>query len=276
MRVPRWTALHWAVLHHHLETVKLLLELDADDTIGHEWNRSPLDIARQTGSKEMISVLQHFSHKGLNRDLQTLVPSSSPCLTIYQVRPADQDCKFNTKEVSSEVLRSTFSQYIIFSNPYTAPPRVVVGLYQINMSASRNIRIKTYANEVLPDRFLIHIDSWAGSILYSAGSTWFVVAGNDLDYQFGSFNTLEDHSWDEPQAITKRRIEFVRPYDCPPEVVVWLDCLDIDRNWDWRVRATANEIDSTGFTLQIEALGNCALFGGRVVDRISSMERWSC
>jgi len=23
----RWTALHWAVLHHHLETVKLLLEM---------------------------------------------------------------------------------------------------------------------------------------------------------------------------------------------------------------------------------------------------------
>jgi len=206
--------------------------------------------------------------QGLNRDLQTLVPS---CLTIHQVRPADQDCKFNTKEVSSEVLRSTFSQYIIFSNPYTAPPRV----YQINMSASRNIRIKTYANEVLPDRFLIHIDSWAGSILYSAGSTWFVVAGNDFDYQFGSFNTLEDHSWDEPQAITNRRIEFVRPYDCA-EVVVWLDCLNIDRNWYWHVRATANEIDSTGFTLQKGVGQLCLVWWGRVVDRISSMERWSC
>jgi len=261
-----WTALHHAVHCNHVETVKLLLGLGADETIGHEGSESPLDLARQNGSKEMVAVLQHFDHEAPNRDLvQTIGASSRPCLRTHQPRSFDLQCQFNTHEISSGTLTSPrCSKGITFPIPYAAPPRIAVGLYRINMSPQSNIRIKTYADEVLPDRFRIHIDAWAGSILYSGGSTWFAVAEDDRYYQFGSFNTLEDHAWDEPQAITKRRIEFVRPYDCPPEVVLWFDFLDMADYRDWRVGATANEIDSTGFTLQIEALGNCALFGGGV------------
>jgi ankyrin repeat protein len=252
-----WTALHAATQSGHSEAVKLLLDLHADTRVGRKYGRAPLDIARMKGFEEIISLLQNYDNKALQRDGQRLERKPaidlSGCIYHYG--------NFNTKQVWSQKCPPMCSLEIFFTIPYATPPDVAVGFNEICTSGPQNIRIKTYTSEIECDRFRMHIVTWAGSAMSSAGTTSFIVGGDDLDYQCGSFNTLEDHAWDEPQVQTTRRISFTRPYDSPPEVVVWLNCLDMFHKRDWRVRVNTTDITSTGFTLHIDSLGDTLLFG---------------
>ena len=265
------TALQEAASSGLVETVKLLLDLQADTTIGKESGNTALDIAKWNGFKDIVILLENAESEAPRTDESSFaiktastepVISNASTLTTHPSSRVDHNGIFNTTEIHpGSTCPPRCSLEILFAIPYPAPPSLVVGLNEIATSCRDNIRIKTYVDEVHCGRFRIHIDSWAGSRLYSAGSTWFTVMEGDEEYQYGSFNTLEDHAWDEPQMRTTRSIKFARPYDSPPAIVVWLNSLDMFRIYGWRVRASATDISSTGFSLHIDSLGDTQLFG---------------
>lgn len=258
--------LQWTVESGHVETVKLLLDLLAD-AIGTESRDSALEIARWNEFEEIVTLLENAQLPGappsrFATKTGELAMSNDRKLTIHTPSRVDHDGRFHSMEIYPGFrCPPRCSREILFASPYPAPPSLVVGLNEIATSRRDNIRIKTYADEVHCDRFRIHIDSWARSKFFSAGSTWFTVGEGDQEYQYGSFNTLEDHPWDEPQIRTSRSIRFVRPYDVAPVVVVWLNSLDLYRQNEWRLRASASDISSTGFTLHIDSFGDTILFG---------------
>lgn len=145
------------------------------------------------------------------------------------------------------------SKKVSFTNPYSTPPGIVVGFNVLNIAKDANIRVNSYASNIQNDSFSINIDSWGDTKLCYSSCSWLEVAPNDPDFQFGIFDTREDHSVDERQVLTTRLITFPRAYCKPPQVVVWLSSLDLCQDMNGRVNTYADNITATGFTLHIDS-----------------------
>jgi len=87
------------------------------------------------------------------------------------------------------------------------------------------------------------------------------LAPGDLDFLTGEHtrNLLTD-----PSAPAAVRIDFERPFHTPPNVVVFFNCIDLDRKRNWRLETTATDIDVKGFTLNIRTWSNTILHSARV------------
>lgn len=170
----------------------------------------------------------------------------------------DPEANFNTQEV-----RLWNNPQLLNSKDKPLPARDLkfpMGLTWLDIDRKANIRIKGYTDNVQPTTVKVHLDSWADTTLYSAGCTWMDIAANDRDFQCGSFATTDDHPWNQPQATTSRRINFTQPYAQPPQVVVWLNQLDMDKGHNWRVKAYASDINATGFTIHIDTWADTILY----------------
>jgi len=168
---------------------------------------------------------------------------------------------FNTQDVRlwNQPTQQT-SKEIPFAKPFVAPPGLPIGLNSLDIDHNANIRAKAYASDVTKNSFVVHIDCWADTTLYSGGATWLDVAPGNLEYQWGQFATTEDHPWDKPQTLTSRRINFTRPFVTPPKVISFLNQLDLQNDRNYRVKTTVSNIDATGFTLHIDTWGDTVLY----------------
>jgi serine/threonine protein kinase len=156
------------------------------------------------------------------------------------------------------------SALIAFTHPFSAPPALPLGLMAMDIDRKANIRISAYTNNVTKDNFQINIDSWYDTVLYSGGCAWLEIAPNNNDFQWGQFNTEEDHPWDHPQMNTTKRITFPRVYTGLPRVVVWLNQLNMSNSANWRVNVYATDISQTGFTLHIDTWEDSILYSAGV------------
>ncbi|KAL8404171.1 hypothetical protein RB594_009147 [Gaeumannomyces avenae] len=172
---------------------------------------------------------------------------------------------FNTMEVRAwDKPAKTASKRQIFSQEFDTPPKLAVGLNWLDVANATNIRVHAYADKLSKASADVHIDTWHDTTLYSAGCTWFTASqSRDPDFQVGEFSTHDDHAWDKPQPNTPRRISFERPYHAPPKVVVWLNQLDMAHDKNWRVMATATDVDAKGFTLHLDTWSNTTLYAAK-------------
>lgn len=132
-------------------------------------------------------------------------------------------------------------------------PGLVVGLTAVDASCNANVRAKAYTSKIQRDCFTIHVDSWMDTKLYGAGCTWLQIKADDMDFQYGSYHTLEDHNWDKYPTQNTRKINFQRAYSATPTVVVWLTVIDIGHGGSWRMRSYATDVTATGFTIHIDS-----------------------
>lgn len=172
---------------------------------------------------------------------------------------------FNTMEVRPwDKPAKEASKRQVFSKAFDTPPKLAVGLNWLDLANAANIRVRAYADNITTSSADMHIDTWGDTTLYSAGCTWFTASpSRDPDFQVGQFSTTDDHPWDKPQEKTSRRINFERPYGAPPKIVVWLSQLDMSREANWRVRATATDVDAKGFTIHIDTWSNTKLYSAK-------------
>ncbi|KAG8898423.1 hypothetical protein FRC01_010922, partial [Tulasnella sp. 417] len=138
-----------------------------------------------------------------------------------------------------------------FPETYAEPPRVVIGLSQVDMKNGTNLRVKVYADRIDRKTFTAHADAWADTTLYSAGMNALIMKPGRHDILSGEFDTRDDHPWNSPQRETTRRINFQRPFTTPPKVVVFLKSFDTGSGSSTRVNTHASKIDATGFTIRI-------------------------
>ncbi|KAL8376465.1 hypothetical protein RB595_007520 [Gaeumannomyces hyphopodioides] len=181
-------------------------------------------------------------------------PAESRGLSSFntmEVRPWDKPAKEASK-------RQTFSR------EFDTPPQLAVGLNWLDLANATNIRVRAFADKITTSSADLHIDTWHDTTLYSAGCTWFTTSpSRDPDFQVGEFSTQDDHPWDKPQANTSRRINFERPYRAPPKVVIWLNQLDMAHDKNWRVKATATDVDAKGFTIHLDTWSNTTLYSAK-------------
>ncbi|KAK4986226.1 hypothetical protein LTR66_002720 [Elasticomyces elasticus] len=155
------------------------------------------------------------------------------------------------------------SKQFSFDPPYeNDPPRIAIGLTELDVSKDANIRVNAYADRVTKEDLVVHTDAWADTTLYSAGATWMEAGDIDSDFQTGEFNTLELHPWNEPTPQNSKRVNFARSFPEPPCVIVWLKGVDMDKNHNWRVTAHASDISAEGFAIHIDTWADTTLYSG--------------
>jgi hypothetical protein len=171
--------------------------------------------------------------------------------------------KYNTEETRAwNAPTAETHKTIDFSKPFVAPPGLPLGLNTLDIDKGHNIRVKSYTSDITKTNFVAHVDSWADTVLYSAGVSWLDLAPGDLEYQTGLFSTTDDHPWNAPQALTSRRINFARPFVTPPKVISYLHSLDMANTANWRVKTTVSDIDAKGFTIHVDTWGDTVLYLG--------------
>ena len=149
---------------------------------------------------------------------------------------------------------------ITFGKPFSAPPRLPLGLNLLDLGKDANIRAGAYAEDITKEGFKISLITWADTKLYSAGASWLELSPGYLEYQTGEFNTEEHHPWQKPQLEASGRINFARAFITPPKVIVFLKHLDMDKNKNWRIKTMASGIDTNGFTIHIDTWGDSILY----------------
>lgn len=130
----------------------------------------------------------------------------------------------------------------------------------VDTGQNANARVKAYTSGIQKDRFEVHLDTWEDTTLYSAACNWLEIPADDPDFQFGSYSTLEDHPWYQPQTHSWRKITFKRQYSTPPTVVVWLTAFDMRRNKNWRLKTFATDVTKSGFTINIDTWEDSVLY----------------
>jgi hypothetical protein len=194
------------------------------------------------------------------------VLSSTDKMFIHSLYPEQTHNKaqFSTQEFRPPSKPKLLNaMQVNFEPKYPEPPTIAVGLTELNIGKDFNVRIKAYADRVTQSGFVIHADSWANTILYSAGAAWFEVASTDTEFQVGNFNTLELHPWNEAKPQNTQRVVFERSFKEPPKVVVWLQGFDMDKDKNWKIAVHASNISNEGFDIHIDTWGgDSTLYSG--------------
>lgn len=161
---------------------------------------------------------------------------------------------FNTLEAGPwDQSRADTSRHIGYLKNFVHPD-IAVGLNFLDVSSGANIRVRGLAEDVTEDAMTIHLQSWSETSLYGAGCITLRADSDDPDFHIGQFQA----SGVKPKASAQ--IQFERVFSSPPQVVVWLNILDMEKGKNWRVNATATDITAKGFTVNLETWDDTILY----------------
>jgi len=148
-----------------------------------------------------------------------------------------------------------------FPRTFVAPPRLPHGLRMLDIDRNANIRAQSTIDHITDKSADFHVISWADTTLYSGIVNALNLAPANLEFLNGEHtrNLLA-----EPNAPSAVRINFERPFVTPPKVVAFFNLIDLDKNHNWRLKTSATNIDTKGFTLHIETWADTILYAARV------------
>ncbi|GAB7351176.1 hypothetical protein MBLNU459_g1625t1 [Dothideomycetes sp. NU459] len=186
---------------------------------------------------------------------------------VHLAKPGPDNGIFSTEEVRPKLkpTRST-SRIIQFPrNHYKKPPNLAAGFRSLELSHEAPVRANLVADEISTDSFRVTFETWGNSKLYSASATWIEHKAKAKDCIFGQFDTLDVSSKTKTKGTQKENflnVKFPQPFEGECEVVCWLNRIDMesgDRNY--RIRAYATDVSSTGFTAHIDTWSDSVLNG---------------
>ncbi|KAF7799211.1 hypothetical protein EIP86_010443 [Pleurotus ostreatoroseus] len=150
--------------------------------------------------------------------------------------------------------------HVRFPSELPERPFVLLGLKYLDFGKNHNLRIECDIDSISRSRMTVNLHSWAATVHYRSACAWLVPSAADEDFQFGHWSTIEDHPSNRPKRQTYHYIRFPRPYQHTPKVVVFLDCLDVDSDYNTRVKVYPSSVSPVGFYLNIESWGDTVLY----------------
>mmetsp|Transcript_17689 Transcript_17689/g.29092 ORF Transcript_17689/g.29092 Transcript_17689/m.29092 type:complete len:411 (+) Transcript_17689:241-1473(+) len=162
----------------------------------------------------------------------------------------------------------TYSRRIIFCSSFSSTPQVTLTLTGLDVVQieEHDFRVGVYASSIDLNGFTINFETCGDNQVYSIAASWIayeqprsaraeerIVSG----HQRSGLTMNED--WPLYKVINVEdvrffltRVTFERPFNEPPNVMVNLSGMDVNRDKNIRVSAYATFIDSQGFDLKIE------------------------
>ena len=128
-----------------------------------------------------------------------------------------------------------------FPRSFIDRPRLAHGLREIDVANNANIRVSSTFQNLTKSSADCSIITWGNTILWSAVADVFAIAPGDLEFLTGEHMRS---TWKNPNSPASVRIDFERPFPTPPKVVVFFNCIELERFHNWRLRTTATGIDA--------------------------------
>ncbi|KAB5588894.1 H-type lectin domain containing protein [Ceratobasidium theobromae] len=141
---------------------------------------------------------------------------------------------------------------------------IPIGLNKLDIGTGANVRVRAYFENIsklfanVRDAADIHLESWADTRLYDARCSWFdpFVAnhGHPGTFQWGTFSSSQLFAEQLP------KISFPHSFNNPPNVIVWIRSLDVDKVNNPRVEALATDVTDHDFTLHLRTWGGTHVY----------------
>ena len=176
-------------------------------------------------------------------------------LTILPDDPDIQSGRYNTAQDHHwSTSQKKTSRRITFARSYATPPKVVVWLDAIDSGPGRNARVTAWADQVTVDGFVIHLDTWLDSNLWSAGATWLAHSANRTDVRSGSFEVSDVRPPSAPRLTNRGRVAWGAPAMArPPRVFAAINMLDFQDGRSIRLKLETSEITTTGMSWNLDS-----------------------
>jgi len=183
-------------------------------------------------------------------------------LTTYANDPYFQFGEFSTMDDHpSDKPQAQTSRKITFPKPFRGdPPNVIVWLNEFHMSNGANWRCKAYVTDITADSFVIHINAWASTTLYSARASWIAYPYNSPNIASGSFNTMDVRPWYIPRKKNKGSAEFHRTFESIPRVFAAVNWLDIANRKNLRLKLEIGDVSAKGLNWHLDTWGDAVLY----------------
>ena len=165
-----------------------------------------------------------------------------------QVRVMPILCEFNTGPL------------YLPNSGFVARPRLPHGFRKLDIDKNANIRVKATSQHSTRTWVDCHITTWHDTTLYSAVENVFVIPPANMQYLTGEHMRNIVSNPNDPASV---RVDFERPFITPPKVITFLNYIDLDKRYNWRLKTTAVGIDVNGFTLNIETWGDTILYAAQ-------------
>jgi hypothetical protein len=209
---------------------------------------------RITASATDIS--QETFTAGLNAWADTVLYSAG--FTYVEAGPGFeylQTGTFNTQEVGRwQDHAPKNSKRINFPTPFEGQaPRVICWLNSVDMDKRYNWRCTTYATDIDANGFTVHIDTWADTVMYSAGMTWLAYPSDLAGVSSGSFNTQDVRPWSQPQHDNSANVSFSTNFTKVPKLIMALNGFDYDHSKNLRLRLSTSSVTQTGMTWHLQS-----------------------
>jgi H-type lectin domain len=150
---------------------------------------------------------------------------------------------------------------ITFPKPFHGkPPKVIVWLNEFHMSNSDNWRCKVYVTDITSDSFVIHIDTWASTKLYSATASWIAYPSYRPNISSGSFNTMDVRPWYLPRMRNKGTATFHQTFESIPRVFAAVNWLDISNKTNLRLKVEMSDISTKGLNWHLDTWDSTILY----------------
>jgi hypothetical protein len=148
-----------------------------------------------------------------------------------------------------------------FPRTFVACPRLAHGFRELDVGTNANISVTSRLQNITGTSADCQITSCSGATLYGAAVDVFALAPGDFGFLTGEHMRNLRINPNDPASV---RIEFERRFITPPKVVVFFNSIDLDKNRVWRLKTTATDIYSGGFTLNIETWSDTIFYAARV------------
>lgn len=171
--------------------------------------------------------------------------------------------QFNTQEVrawNKPQLANKNSK--LLQKKYPNPPVIALALTWLDFDSSKNIRIRAEATDITTTKFTAGLNAWADTVLYSAGMSYLELGPSFHYVQAGFFDTRDVRPWHDPKLTNLKRISFSKPFQgSAPRVVCWVNSMDFDHSKNCRLVVSVSDIDTSGFTANINSWHDSVLYG---------------
>lgn len=150
---------------------------------------------------------------------------------------------------------------IVFKRAYTSTPKVLVWLNVLDMSNEACWRVKTYATDVTPSGFALHIDSWAESKLMSSMASWIAYQADRPALFGGAFSTLDRRTSGLSQLYTSAFEPFPKGvFQTPPRIFFAINSLEISHKHNMRLKVTVDNVGVDGMSWHLDTWMDTLLF----------------
>lgn len=118
----------------------------------------------------------------------------------------------------------TDTRAVKFTSPRLQAPQLATGVTYLDMNVNFTYRLDIDSTDRTTTGFNLAINSWADTVKYAAGATWFEISPTDPDFQQGRSNLYLNMF--PPDYKPMSAIKFPRAYTEDVEILVWLTYLD--------------------------------------------------